>query len=276
MSKYSDIATFGCSFLVSSYDYEPEQNRRIEHYKDKDPNWYTERSFPNLLQKKAKIPVENYAMPGHSNDFSLRKAYSYITNRDKNKGKGLAIIGLTHLARTEYTAPFDPIYHHVTPSDCHLQNGQYIQYFKKHINEEKFQQIVSENYKFFYNEDLRIEELKARLNMLHAYGKMMNVDLIVFFSFPGTSKTPGQFADSFLSDTNLFNLFNFGFRKNITVTWHDFIKTYDSSYQSGHPFYNDTKILADLMYDYIYSEIPVKTYIKPIYRKKHSNTNKLI
>ena len=252
---YSELFTSGDSFFTEAWDNSEHEygltrpNYRKNHRVVLDkPVKY---SFPQLLANNLKIPLINHAKHGHSNSYIIRTAYNYIHSTRTNNKKSLVVLGLTDFARNELHLPLSKMYHPFSSSDYNYGQFDNNKTIIKYVDKTKLTEYLDYYYKYFWSENLTLNELIQDLNMLHSYAKYSGCRLIILQSFH-RSKNDNLVHNLLLKNSsNSFEMFNFGFPDHSFYSWSDFIRLYAPEHFNSHPLFYDTNILANYVAEYI-------------------------
>ena len=241
MKNYNHLLVNGCSFSFGATLENIEQER-----------------YSSLLAKKLNCNVENISKLGGSNDRIFRTTFDWI---NKNKySDTLIIIGLTEIFREDIfsnnTKKYTPM------SYAYLNSKDDMKTFFNECGVNDMTEFFETNFQYFINKDEWIKKVNRNIILLNSYAKQSGVDIIFFDAMLRTSygenlhqsdmKTWKENKDLFkLNNVNYFLFENY-------ENWREYIKSWDDTYDYGHPQKNHHKDLTEKLYEYIRGEFNEK------------------
>ena len=240
----------GCSFLERPWDEEtPNKARRTSirtHvWKNLSQAEIDNLRFTALLAKKLKRKEVSMAKSGNNNKRFLEQITDYIIdNPDKDIE---VIIGLTELSRFYIPHPHSnrlDLNISINSVDFFLDSESFTEYFD-FISREQMKEYIETYYKYLYNDDRAVLELKRLLLYFDAFCKQRGVNTTYFLAYDGQKHIAGKLYENIVTKTDL-TFFNFLSQEKKLISWRDYIGSYDRRYQGNHPNAYDNRKLADM------------------------------
>lgn len=238
-NNFTNIICSGCSFMAYPWEWQSKSRDSYEPLADPGmdkQNLADFNSWVNCLSRRTNLPSINLAYPGNSNQNAINKLVRTI--HKNNLTNSFVVLGLTQPIR------------HTIPSDVGVEAPVIIKITSDTPKSSVAKNKVTDNdinnyskywYKVNYDEVQESDNIRIQLLLLNEFIKSKNSKLIVIDNIFCLELYPKEEIKN--------HEYFFTFDDEVGISWPNFIKTYDSSYENEwHPNAADHEKLSNLFY----------------------------